>query len=351
MSEGTLNLNSTLIDAVQLIEKSVKRLAIVLSEDKRVIGTLTDGDIRRCLLLGGTLDTLVGEGMNQSPVIANVNSSDHLLKKLLDKSHIRSLPLVDADKVYIRTFHEMEFLSETDEVKAQKTFCAAIIMAGGEGTRLRPYTENLPKPMIKINGIPLLERQVRRLVKMGITIIYISVNYLSDIIKDHFNDGSEFGVVIKYLDEDKKLGTAGALSLLPELKSAQSIIVINGDILTTSDFVNLFNFHKENDALITVSAINYHVQIPYGVIDFQGTEIKALLEKPSQTFFCNAGIYALSMEILKDIPLDTFWNMTDLIDKCLLNKKKVTVFPVHEYWTDIGTPEDLEKARKDFKEI
>ncbi|MBT6231575.1 MAG: NTP transferase domain-containing protein [Candidatus Scalindua sp.] len=351
MSESILNSDNTLMDAVQLIENSVKRLAIVLSEDKHVVGTLTDGDIRRCLLRGCTLDTLATEAMNYSPVIASVNASDNSLRKLLDKNNIRSLPLVDANDCYVRTFHEMEFFSDTSEAQTEKTFSAAIIMAGGEGTRLRPFTENLPKPMIEINGIPLLERQVRCLAKMGMTTIYISVNYLSEIIKEHFGDGSNFGVVISYLDEDKKLGTAGALSLLPELEKSQSIIVMNGDILITSDFVNLFHFHKEHDSMITVSAINYHVEIPYGVIDFKGVEVKALLEKPSQTFFCNAGIYALSIDVLKDIPADTFWNMTDLIDKCLLNKNKVTVFPVHEYWSDIGTPADLEKARKEFKGV
>tara|TARA_B100000780_G_scaffold170520_1_gene119393 strand:+ start:7410 stop:8465 length:1056 start_codon:yes stop_codon:yes gene_type:complete len=351
MIENILDSNKTLMTAVQLIENSVKRLAVVLSEDKHVIGTLTDGDIRRCLLRGCTLDTLVTDAMNHSPVVASVNASDSSLRNLLDKNNIRSLPLVDANDCYVRTFHEMEFLAGTNEGKIEKTFCAAVIMAGGEGTRLRPFTENLPKPMIEINGIPLLERQVRSLAKIGMSKIYISVNYLGEIIKEHFGDGHDFGVVIKYLDENKKLGTGGALSLLPELEKSQSILVMNGDILTTSDFMNLFHFHQEHDAMITVSAINYHVEIPYGVIDFKGTEVIELLEKPSQSFFCNAGIYALSTDALKDIPSDTFWNMTDVIGQCLMNKSKVTVFPVHEYWTDIGTPKDLESARNEFQNI
>jgi len=349
MSESTLLASSSLMDAVQIIENSVKRLAVVLSDDRNVIGTLTDGDIRRCLLQGHTLDTSVSEAMNPSPVTTSINTSDSSLRELLNKNNIRSLPLVDTENHYVRTFHEMEFTSDVDGISIEKTFSAAIIMAGGEGTRLRPFTENLPKPMIEINGIPLLERQVRRLAKMGITMIYISVNYLSEIIKTHFGNGRDFGVVINYLHEDKKLGTAGALSLLPELEKSQSIIVMNGDVLTTSDFVNLYHFHKEHHSMITMSAINYHVDIPYGVIDYDGTEVKALLEKPSQQFFCNAGIYALSVDVLNQIPMDTFWNMTDLIDKCLVDGNKVTVFPVHEYWSDIGTPTDLEKARKEFK--
>jgi NDP-sugar pyrophosphorylase family protein len=173
---------------------------------------------------------------------------------------------------------------------------------------------------------------------------------LSEIIEEYFGDGSKFGVSINYLNEDKKLGTGGALSLLPEMKNFESILLMNGDILTTSDFVSLYHFHKEHDSMVTVSAINYHIKIPYGVIDHNGPLIKGILEKPSQSFFCNAGIYALSNKVLKDVPSNTFWNMTDLIDKCLSNNYRVNVFPVHEYWTDIGTPTDLDEARKEFQD-
>ena len=350
MSNNTLTADKTLMDAVQQIENSTQRLAVVLSYEKKVIGTLTDGDIRRYLLQGFSLESLVTEAMNHSPVTASINASNSSLRALLDKNNIRALPLVDAKGCFVRAFHETEFFSNTCNIQIEKTFSAAIIMAGGEGIRLRPFTAKLPKPMIEINGIPLLERQVKCLAGMGVSVIYISVNYLSEIIKEHFGDGHHFGVIIRYLDEDKKLGTAGALSLLPELDNSQPIIVMNGDILTTSDFVSLYHFHQEQNAMVTMSAINYHIDIPYGVIDYKGTIVEALREKPSQSFFCNAGIYALSIEALKDIPSNTFWNMTDLIDKCLLNEDKVIVFPVHEYWTDIGTPTDLDNARKDFQD-
>lgn len=348
MSERTLCVNNTLMDAVKVIENTVKRLAVVVSEDKSVVGTLTDGDIRRCLLHDSTLQTLVSEAMNKNPIIAPVNTSDSSLMELLKKNNIRSLPLVDSENRYVRTFHEMELILDGYDAPVEKTFAAAIIMAGGEGTRLRPFTEKIPKPMIEINGFPLLERQVRRLAKMGINKIYISVNYLSDVIKDYFGDGSNFGVDIRYLHEGKKLGTAGGLSLLPDMNEDESVIVMNGDVLTTSDFINLYHFHQDHKSAITVSAINYHVEIPYGVIDYEGTDVKGLLEKPSQKFFCNAGIYALSVEALAKIPQDTFWNMTDLIEKCLMDEDKVSVFPVHEYWSDIGTPADLDKAREEF---
>jgi NDP-sugar pyrophosphorylase family protein len=222
-------------------------------------------------------------------------------------------------------------------------------MAGGEGSRLRPLTENLPKPMIEINGLPLLERQIRCLCSMDITQIYISINYLGEVIEDYFGNGRKFGVDIYYLHEKEKLGTAGALSLLPELDHLKPILVMNGDILTNSDFINLFNFHEDYQSDITVAATDYHIEIPYGVIQYSGVRITSIQEKPSQRFFCNAGIYVLSPQVIKKIPANKFFNMTDVIEQCLDDEGNVSVFPLHEYWTDIGTHKDLEDARNEFK--
>lgn len=349
MSDNLLSSTATLIDAISAIEATNKRLAVVLSESKHVLGTLTDGDIRRYILQGHKLETLVTDAMNKNPIIAPVNTSDSTLREMLSSHNIRSLPLVDSENKYVRTLHEIELGSIDKESINEKTFSAAVIMAGGEGSRLMPLTENMPKPMVEINGLPLLERQVRRLCNMSITQIYISVNYLSEVIKGYFGDGSKFGVDISYLHENKKLGTAGALSLLPNCDDLKSILVMNGDVLTTSDFINLFHFHEEHQSAITIGAVDYHVEIPYGVIQYDGAKVKSLLEKPSQHFFCNAGIYALSNTVLKKIPKNQFWNMTDLIEQCLTEEDVVSVFPVHEYWSDIGTPADLDKAREEFK--
>lgn len=348
MSENILKPSAILIDAIRAIEITAKRLAVVVTEDNLVIGTLTDGDIRRCILQGRTLQTLVVDAMNTTPVTAPVNTSDSVLREMLAKHNIRSLPLVDGQGRYVRTLHEMELISGDDVPAKVKTFSAAIIMAGGEGVRLRPLTENIPKPMVEINGLPLLERQIRRLCGMGIDVVYISVNYLSEVIKNYFGDGSKLGVEIHYLHEDKKLGTAGALSLLPDLEDSMPILVMNGDILTTSDFIHLFHFHEDHQSAITISAVDYHIEIPYGVIQHKGFAVTGLQEKPSQHFLCNAGIYALSVGVLKKIPEDTFWNMTELIERCLSDGDKVAVFPVHEYWSDIGTVADLAKAREEF---
>ena len=345
MKQNTITPSATLIDAARSIE-STKRLAVVIDQENRVIGTLTDGDIRRSLLSGNDLNTRVTEAMNKQPILSRVDTSDSLLQKILIKNNIHSIPLIDHNNRYVRTLYETELYEIDSPSSIEKTFTAAVIMAGGEGNRLRPLTEKIPKPMLDINGIPLLERQIRGLEKTGIKTIYISINYLGHIIKDHFADGSNFGVTIHYLEEEKKLGTGGALSLLPSLDKDGTLLVMNGDIFTKSDFINLYHFHKEHKSLITMSAIDYHVSIPYGVIESNAAKVTGLQEKPSQRFFCNAGIYAISMDILQKVPKETFWNMTDFIELCLADKENVTVFPVHEYWTDIGTANDLAKVRK-----
>jgi len=345
MKQNAITPAATLVDAVRTIEQSTKRLAVVTDQKNQVIGTLTDGDIRRSILNGNDLNTLVTKAMNRQPAIAQVDESDSTLQKTLKKYNIRSIPLVDHQNRYVRTLYETELYKTDSLLSIEKTFTAAVIMAGGEGNRLRPLTEKIPKPMVDINGIPLLERQIRGLEKIGIKTIYISINYLGEVIKDYFGTGDEFGVTIDYLHEDKKLGTAGALSLLPSIDKNGDLLVMNGDILTKSDFMHLYHFHKEHNASITMSAIDYHVNIPYGVIECSGATLTGLQEKPSQRFFCNAGIYALSVDILKKVPTEIFWNMTDLIEQCLNDKENVSVFPVHEYWTDIGTPIDLENAR------
>ena len=346
MKQNTITLEANLIDAVRVIESTSKRLAVVVDQDNRVIGTLTDGDIRRSLLDGKDLDTPITEAMNKKPIISRDNVADSLLKKILIQNNIRSIPIVDNKNRYLRTLYETEIFHKDSQTYLEKTFTAAVIMAGGEGSRLRPLTEKIPKPMLEINGIPLLERQIRGLERTGIKTIFISINYLGQIIKDYFLDGRGFGVKIYYLQEDKKLGTAGALSLLPKFDKNANLLVMNGDIFTKSDFVNLYHFHKEHNSSITISAIDYLVSIPYGVVESSGVKVTGLREKPSQRFFCNAGIYAVSVDILNKVPEEKFWNMTDLVDVCLADKINISVFPVHEHWTDIGNSDDLAEARR-----
>lgn len=347
MSELPLRPDAPLVQAVRAIEASRRRIAVVADADGCLLGTLTDGDIRRCLLAGGSLDTPLSEAMNPRPMSADVNSPEAYLLDLMRSRNVMSVPLVDARGRVARLVH-LSDLSPSEVAQGDASgFAFAVIMAGGEGMRLRPITEHIPKPMVDIGGAPLLERQVQRLVDAGLGRIYISLNYLGEIIESHFGDGSRHGLEIAYLREREKLGTAGALSLLPE-RPDKPFIVMNGDILTDCDFSSLHAFHQTHGALVTVAAIDYRVNIPYGVIRMEGVYAAELVEKPSQQFLCNAGIYAVSPAALDLLQGEGHCNMTDIIDSCLRQNLPVAVFPMHEYWSDIGTPDDLAKARAFF---
>lgn len=349
MSEKPLAPDAALVDAVRAIEASRRRIAVVVDVDGCLLGTLTDGDVRRCLLAGGSLETPVTSAMNRHPISAEMDSSEGYLLDLMRRGNVLTLPLVDRTGRFQRLVHLCD-LEQDDGTEKASGFEFAVIMAGGEGTRLRPLTEAIPKPMVDVGGMPLLERQIQRLARAGIKRVYISVNYLSHIIQEHFSDGSDFGIDIRYLCEEEKLGTAGALYLLPEQPQGP-IIVMNGDILTTSDFGSLFAFHQAHGAHITVAAVDYRVNIPYGVLQTEGAYVRELAEKPLQRFLCNAGIYAMSPILLSLLQDAKYCNMTDIIEACLAGEQPVAVFPVHEYWNDIGTPDDLEKARAFFNEM
>ena len=350
MSDSQLKPDAALMAAVRAIESSRRRIAVVVDADGGLLGTLTDGDVRRCLLNGGSLETPVALAMNSDPVTATVGSPASYMLDLMRRGNVMALPLVDEARRFKSLVHLTD-LSGADLAASQvSAFSFAVIMAGGEGTRLRSLTEKIPKPMLDIGGLPLLERQILRLARTGLRRVYLSVNYLGHMIENHFGDGHEFGVEIRYLREKEKLGTAGALSLLPEVPSGP-ILVMNGDIITTSSFDSLYAFHQANGAHITLAAVDYRVSIPYGVIHAEGPLVRRLEEKPSQRFFCNAGIYAVSPQTLELLRDAEHCNMTDVVETCLSRNLPVAVFPVHEYWSDIGTPDDLEKARAFFSEM
>ena len=347
MKTSSLKKEDSLLDAVKAIEESPYRAVVVIDEDGTLLGTLTDGDIRRSLLNKGDLNIKLENVMNKEPITVEQHKSFDFIFNLMQKANVLALPIVDSKNKFIKLIHLKE-LSKKKNISFDKSgFSFAVIMAGGKGKRLRPLTNNLPKPMIEIDGIPLLERQINKLSQIGIKKIYISINYLSDIIENYFKDGSNHGVQIRYLKESEQLGTAGSLSLLPE-KPKGPILVMNGDVLTNSNFRSFYEFHIQSNAFMTVSAIDFKITIPYGVIREEKGFIQKLEEKPSQGFFCNAGIYSISPICLELITKTDFFNMTDLIELCLSKKHPVAVFPIHEYWSDIGTPNDLEQARNFF---
>jgi dTDP-glucose pyrophosphorylase len=347
MSDLPLAADAALRDAVRAIEASRRRIAIVVDAGGRLAGTLTDGDIRRALLAGCSLDDPVASAMNRQPIRAAASSPDAYILELLVNRNLEALPLVDVDGRYVRVVHrsDLDPASAPAGGRVSPAECGgAVIMAGGEGQRLRPLTETLPKPMIEIGGMPLIERLVRSLVRHGIRRIHVSTNYLRHLIEEHLGDGARFGAEIAYLREPRKLGTAGALSLLPE-RPALPLLVMNGDVLTNSGYDNLLHFHREHRSAVTVAAVEHRIEIPYGVLQAEGTRVTGLQEKPAQRFLCNAGLYVVEPAALDLVPRDRAFDMPELMERCLAEGLAVSVFPLHEYWTDICTPADLAKAR------
>jgi dTDP-glucose pyrophosphorylase len=340
---------TTIRDAVGAIEEGRRGIAVIVDGRNILVGTVTDGDIRRSILAGYDLDSAVEEAMNQSPITAPVGSSKSLLADLLIDHSLEALPLIDQQGHFVEIVHIRELKPETKEGGGED-FSAAVIMAGGEGRRLQPLTDNKPKPLIEVGGMPMIERQVRDLVRARIPQIYISVNYLGHMIEEHFGDGSRFDTKITYLHEKQKMGTAGALSLLPETPSAP-ILVMNGDVLTTPNFQNLLLYHRNNNSILTVAATEYKIEIPYGVLETEGALVTGIAEKPSQRFLCNAGIYVISPDALLLMPENIPCDMPDLLNAVMQTTNNVCVFPIHEYWADVGNTRDLERAEKEITQL
>jgi dTDP-glucose pyrophosphorylase len=350
MSEPILPPGATLRDAIRAIEETQRFIAAVVGDDGKLLGILSDGDIRRAILAGRGLDSPAADSMTRNPIRGPASAHDNDLAALMTSRSVAAIPVVDDGGRFVRVACMGDFAAEGVVSQGGEGYAAAVIMAGGEGRRLRPLTLDRPKPMIPVGGVPLLERQVRAMVGCGLKRIFISTNYLGHIIEDHFGDGAAFGANIRYLREANQLGTAGALSLLPEIPDGP-LLVINGDVLTTSDFGKLLSFHDETRASITVSAMIYRIEIPFGVLSVDGHRAVRVEEKPSQSFLCNAGIYVLTPDVVGLVTADTRLDMTDVIATALERDMTVSVFPIHEFWSDIGSPHDLEQALAEFAEV
>lgn len=331
-------------EAIQTINDSAIQIALVVDEHMRLLGTVTDGDVRRGILRGLSLDHPVSEVMNVNPVFVREGMTQDTIFTLMKEKKLRHIPVVD-DKlrlVDLKIFEEMMFPPEKDNW--------VVIMAGGMGTRLRPLTEKVPKPMLEVGGKPLLETIIVNVSQQGFRRFFLAVNYRAEMIKDYFGDGSRFGVEIRYLEEEQPLGTAGALSLLPK-KPVHPIIVMNGDLLTKINYSHLLQFHHDHQAVATMCVRGYEYQVPYGVVKFDQYRFVAMEEKPVQRFFINAGIYVLAPSVLASIPEGSFLDMTDLFQKISLEGQRAIVFPIQEYWLDIGRLEDYARANEEYGEM
>lgn len=340
--------HASIREAIARIDRGAEGIALAVDFDKRLLGTVTDGDVRRAILAGVSLDCTVQELLDSrpppphpSPVTAPVGTPDADVLLLMNQYQLRHIPLLDAGG----RLSGIALLKEL--VRLPSLSVGAVVMAGGFGSRLRPLTDNMPKPMLPVGDKPLLQHIVEQLRDSGITRVNLTTHYMAEVISRHFGDGRDFGVDIRYVEEDRPLGTAGALRLLDNATSDEPMLVINGDILTQVDFRAMVDFHRDHDADLTVAVRPYDVQIPYGVVECSGPNVQHLAEKPKLHFFVNAGMYLLSPSVHAYIPDGERFDMTDLIQRLLDEGRKVVSFPVWEYWLDIGRHADYEQAQAD----
>lgn len=332
--------DASIKEALTVLDREALQIVLVVGESSRLLGTLTDGDVRRALLRGEGLDGQVTAAMNITPLVGLKRQSETAWKSKMLEYSIRHLPIVDENDSIFGLFY--------DKKQVQKRLNSIVLMLGGLGTRLRPLTETIPKPMLRVGGKPILETIVTHIAEQGFINFYFCINYLGEQIRSYFGDGSQWGIHIEYVEEDERMGTAGALSLLPE-KPSMPFIVMNGDLLTKVDLTALIDFHIEHENVTTACVREYAHQVPYGVVEVEGSRVTQLVEKPVYHYFVNAGIYALSPEAMEKVPESAFYDMPTLIDDVLSEKGNVGGFPITEYWMDIGQIPDFEKAQTDYE--
>jgi dTDP-glucose pyrophosphorylase len=341
-----LSIYSTIKEALQIIDKGAVRIALVVDDNLKLLGTISDGDIRRAILANKTLDTSIENIYYRTPTTANINDKKEEVINLCMRNNIYQIPIINNDG-------EVVSLAILDKLLKSKEYNnKVILMVGGLGTRLRPLTDTTPKPMLPVGGKPILETIIEKFVSYGFVNITMCIGYKSNIIQDYFSDGSKYGANIEYILEDKRMGTAGALSLLSDKqKPKEAFFVMNGDLLTNINFENLLDFHLNNKSKATMCVREYDFQVPYGVVNIDNGKIESIEEKPIHKFFVSAGIYMLEPSIIDYIPKDEFYDMPTLFEKIILNKENTISFPLREYWLDIGRMEEYRKANEEYSEV
>lgn len=337
---------STLHDVLVRSNATRKGIVLVVDDERRLLGVITDGDIRRATLakldLTVTARALLECKGGAPPITARDDTPHSELVALVRATTISHVPLLNAAGQVTRLV-ALEDLLQEDEIALQ-----AVVMAGGKGTRLHPLTEEMPKPMLPLGDRPLMERIIRQLAETGIRQVNVTTHYLADKITEYFGDGQQFGVNLNYVPEVRLLGTAGGLGLMPTPDT--TLLVINGDIVTDVDFRAMLAFHHEHQAMLTMATRQYEVLVPYGVIESDGVQVRRVVEKPSYRYFVNAGIYLLEPQAHSLIPKDQRFDMTDLIAVLLHRGLPVVSFPIWEYWRDIGQHDDYVQAQADARD-
>jgi dTDP-glucose pyrophosphorylase len=335
--------DAPILEAIRVIDASRVQIALVHC-DGRLIGTVTDGDIRRGLIAGVAITDPVAKVLNRTPVSVRQGTTDEAALTMMRRLHIHQLPVVDAEMrvVGVKSIDSLIGADNADNL--------VVLMAGGLGTRLKPLTDDTPKPLIRVGDRPILETIVRGFADSGFFNFIIAVNYKADMVTDYFGDGSDLGVSIRYLHETQQMGTVGALSLLPD-RPAKPFFVMNGDLLTTLNYQQMLAFHLQSGAPATVCVREHQITVPYGVLEVEEGRVREIQEKPVRRFLVNAGIYVLSPDVLDLMDADERLDMPALLDRAIAKGTPPAVFPMREYWIDIGQLDDLQRASTEYSRI
>lgn len=332
---------SKLRQALEIIDSGAMKIALVVDENQKLLGTLSDGDIRRAILKGMSLDAGIEAIYCRTPTTCGINDSKEKILQLAVAHRLFQIPVVDNEGRIVGVVEVDDFLRPSNHTNK------VVLMAGGLGTRLKPLTDNMPKPMLHVGDKPILATIIENFAKYGYTDVVLSVSYKSHIIEEYFGDGSAFGVNIDYVNETKRMGTAGALGIMRD-KLTEPFFVMNADLLTNINFEHLHNYHTSHDAIATMAVREYDFQVPYGVVNIQDGRISSIEEKPTHKFFVSAGIYMLEPRSLEFIPNDEFFDMPSLFEKLIADGRNAVSFPIREYWLDIGRLSDYEKANNEY---
>lgn len=344
LEQLTISPEVTVREAIAAIDRSRRQIALVVGSGGHLLATVTDGDVRRGILKGVDLDGPVTQVMHTTPTTVTVGAHEAETRALIRARKLHHVPVVDAEGILV----DLATVDDLFGVTPKDT--RVILMAGGLGTRLRPLTETVPKPMLLVGGKPLLEQIIGVFSEQGFWRISLSVNYRREMIEEHFGDGRAFGVEIDYVQEDRAMGTAGALSLLRHRPDAP-FIVMNGDLLVALQFSEMLAFHADTGATATMVVREYEQQVPYGVVRAEGSRMTGIEEKPVERYFVNGGIYVLSPDALDLIPAGEPMDMPTLLSRINESGGRVSVYPLRDYWRDIGRLDDLEAARTEFDSV
>jgi len=337
-----INKDAILKDALVKLDDNPQMQTLMVEDDNKIIGTVTDGDIRRGLISGLSKGNSISEFMLTSFTFLTRGKYEQDKIEFIKAKKIEIVPVLNQNGTLFRiiNFKKVKTILPID----------AVIMAGGVGTRLMPLTKNTPKPMLKIGDKPIMEYNVDLLISYGISHLTLSVNYLKEVIEDYYKDGAAKELKISYVTENEPLGTIGAVKQIKEFHN-DYILVMNSDLLTNINLEQMFSELAINNADMIMATTDYKVQIPYGVVESNKNQIIALKEKPTYTYYSNAGIYIFKKELIDLIPSNTFFNATDFLDKLLKENKKILHYSINNYWLDIGKHVDFEKAQKDVNNI